>query len=114
MSTTKTFDIDKKGNIGSRDDHHTIELREKNVGGSKNVDICDGAGKCRATPNDGGVLVDTWRVVKGENYAVEKHFTIDGKSARVYAPATKKSYDYVQVHLSYENGFKVDYLNDSH
>jgi hypothetical protein len=43
---------------------------------------------------------------------VEKRFTIDGKSAQVYDPGTKKSYDYVVVHSTYEGGFQFKFLND--
>jgi hypothetical protein len=108
----KTFDVDKKGNPTSRDDNHTIELKEKNLGGSKDVGLCGGSQTCKATPKDGGVLVDTWRVFKGASYDVEKRFTIDGKAAQVYDSGSKKNFDYVVVHSSYEKGFSVDYLNN--
>jgi RHS repeat-associated protein len=105
----QTFKVDDKGSPTSTDKKTDFELREKIVAGSKDVWTCGTAGSCRS---EGGAFGDQQRVFKGESYDVEKRFTIDGKSAQVYDPGTKKSYDYVVVHSTYEGGFQFKFLND--
>jgi hypothetical protein len=41
-----------------------------------------------------------------------RRFTVDGKSARVFDPATKKAYDFVRVDASFKKGFVFSYGND--
>jgi hypothetical protein len=49
---------------------------------------------------------------KNKGYEVEKRFTVDGKSARIYDPTTQKAYDYVRVDASMRKGFVFNYGND--
>jgi len=105
----ETFNADDKGSPTSKDKKTDFELREKIVAGTKDVVTCGAPGSC---VSGGGAFADQQRVFKGGSYAVEKRFTIDGKSVPVYDPQTKKSYDYVVVHSTYERGFQFKFLND--
>jgi hypothetical protein len=105
----EVYPIDKKGNIASShpDNNHTVELREKVLSGD--VGACVNAGSCK----ERAPLVDTMRVPAGAPHSVEKRFTIDGKSARIYDPGTKKTFDYIRVDASIEKGFVFSYRNNS-
>jgi RHS repeat-associated protein len=105
----EVYPIDKKGNIASShpDNNHTVELREKVLSGD--VGACVNAGSCK----ERAPLVDTMRVPAGAPHSVEKRFTIDGKSARIYDPGTKKTFDYIRVDASLEKGFVFSYRNNS-
>jgi hypothetical protein len=103
----KVFPADAKGNVtGPKDSSHEVELKEKVNSG--NVSACTAPGSCKQH----GTLVDTMRVLKGEDHSVEKRFTVDGKTAKVYDQSTKKSFDYVLVKASYEKGFTFEFRND--
>ena len=106
----EAFQLDQKGQPASKDNKTEFELREKIVGGSKDVTICAAPGSC---VSKGGTFADQQRVVKGASYDVEKRFTTaNGQSVRVYDAKKKESFDYVVVHASYEGGFKYEYRND--
>jgi hypothetical protein len=98
---------DAKGNVsGSPSDGHEIELNEKMVSG--NAKACTSPGSCTAQ----GTLVDTMRVIKGQDHVVEKRFTVDGNPVKIFDQASGRAFDYVTVHASYANGFKFDFHNN--
>lgn len=59
-----------------------------------------------------GAVPDKMAVTAGKGYSVEKRFSIDGKSSKIYDPGTKKAYDFVRVDASVKKGFVFSYGND--
>jgi hypothetical protein len=102
--------VDSKGQASKPNDDtdHRVALQEKRTEGNVQK-IC--SPECvSATPNK---LSDTMSIsAKNKGYEVEKRFTVDGKSARIYDPTTQKAYDYVRVDASMRKGFVFNYGND--
>jgi RHS repeat-associated protein len=112
-----TYDVkhlDSNGNItpANKDatDHkvtltETFTDKEK---GNRDVNIC--STPCRTT--EVNKITDTMGVNAGKDHSVEKRFTVDGNSARIYDPVSKKAYNFVTVDGSFKTGFTFRYGDD--
>jgi RHS repeat-associated protein len=74
--------------------------------------ICDKG--CTDTVNGSAQTTTDHMSVHGKNVAVlDKRFTIDGSAAKVYDPATKKTYDYINEVNSVKGGTQFTYQNNA-